>query len=1267
MKRDNILASVQSDRSLNLPVDAVHHEGPPLDLCANFSVDEVLLADRPGVNVIDFIDNKVTSVKSHGIAGQLQAMYDTIIEGIPIDSVELWAMYERILLVPYSNKNRALWLNRLGDIYLGGSQISGTLDVLHQAVLAYKDAVRDDPQTPSHLGDLGVSLLERFRRLGRTTDINQSVSMYEGAARLIPDSHSDKPLYLYNLGNSLVWRFECLGDITDINEAVSTLEAAIMLAPEDHPHQPSILTRLGSSLRYRFEWLGNLTDINLSVEHLQTTVRLTPDGHPTKPSYLNNLGNSLLSRFKRLRDLTDIHQSVAMLEGAVSLIHDDHQHKPSHLGDLGNSLLHRFEHLGDLADIHRSVSVCDHALTLISDDHPAKSSRLRNLGNSLLTRFECLGALTDIDRSVTIFEAAARLTPDGHPDKASHLNNHGNSLLTRFLRLGNLVDIDQSVSKYEAAIALTSDSHPAKPSWLSNHGNSLLRRFLHLGHVADLHQSIFKFEAAVGLTPDGHQNKPSQLSNLANSLATRFEHLGDLADIHQSVSMYEVALKLTPDGHTDKPSRLGNLGTSLRYRFDRLGDLSDIKQSVMYLEAAVLLTPDSHPQKHGLLTFLGNSLLSHFQHGGDMINLHQAISNFEAAVDLTPEMHPDKAAWLTNLGSCLASRFDQLGNLADIHRAVSLFEVAVKLTPDGHPNKAARLKNLGLSLRSRFEQLQDPHDGEEMMLHFIHAASSPTGPVHIRFQACRLWAMEAHVVQHPSLLNAYTMVIELLPQLASLGLSLTDRHHLIKEAGQVVRDAAAAAIAAHRFTMAVEWLEQGRSVIWGQILSLRTPVDELRKSHPVLADNLLSLSTLLETAGTRSSAAEAPDLQSVAQQSHVLAAERVQVLEQIRDLPGFERFLLPKLISELSVAAQIGPVVLLNISQYRCDALILTPNPGDQVIHVPLDCTLEAAQSLAESLGSLVRGAARSSRLHGRREGELPPEVEFSRVLSELWKRIVKPVLEGLAVPTPPTVAPGRIWWCPTGPLAFLPIHAAGLYGTNEAFGSKLSDFYIPSYTPSLAVLIECFNVRHESLEGLQILAVAQPSAHGQDYIPGTQDEIEHIERLAKGIVPVLRLDRDTATVDSVQDGMKKSRWAHFACHGVQDTFNPTDSALLLAGKSRLTLSSIIQLSLPCADLAFLSACQTATGSRDLEDESVHLTAGMLLAGYRGVIGTMWSIMDKDAPQVAGDVYAHLFKTSPLDPTRAAEALHLAVRRLREQGGGNKPFAHWVPFIHVGV
>ncbi|KAJ7452636.1 CHAT domain-containing protein [Mycena latifolia] len=301
------------------------------------------------------------------------------------------------------------------------------------------------------------------------------------------------------------------------------------------------------------------------------------------------------------------------------------------------------------------------------------------------------------------------------------------------------------------------------------------------------------------------------------------------------------------------------------------------------------------------------------------------------------------------------------------------------------------------------------------------------------------------------------------------------------------------------------------------------------------------------------------------------------------------------------------------------------------------------------------------------REGDLDQEVQLANILSELWLRVVKPVLDDLAITIPSKENLPRIWWCPTGPLSFLPIHAAGLYGDSETFGSRLSDFVISSYAPSLAALIQGFRTGSGSPDAFKLLAVAQPSATKQAYIPGTRRELNHIERLASGKLSVLRLEKEAATLEGVESGMRESSWVHFACHGVQNMSNSTESALLLAGSSRLTLSSIIKLSLPHADLAFLSACQTATGTNQLQEESVHLAAGMLMAGYRGVIATMWSIMDDDAPQVAADVYERLFQTSPPDLTRAAEALHLAVIKLRERSGGKKSLFHWVPFIHIGV
>lgn len=193
-----------------------------------------------------------------------------------------------------------------------------------------------------------------------------------------------------------------------------------------------------------------------------------------------------------------------------------------------------------------------------------------------------------------------------------------------------------------------------------------------------------------------------------------------------------------------------------------------------------------------------------------------------------------------------------------------------------------------------------------------------------------------------------------------------------------------------------------------------------------------------------------------------------------------------------------------------------------------------------------------------------------------------------------------------------------------------------------------------------QLLSIALPSESG---LPSALDELDRIQRCAQNY-PVQQLVELDATLENVVKGMQESSWVHFACHGVQDASNPTERALLLFGGSRLTLSRMIGLHLPHSELAFLSACQTAKGDEKLSEEAVHLAAGMLSAGYRGVIATMWSIGDNDGPPVAEDVYKHLFCDSPPDPKQAAYALHIAVQNLRRSG---KSLLSWVPFIHIGI
>jgi CHAT domain-containing protein len=156
----------------------------------------------------------------------------------------------------------------------------------------------------------------------------------------------------------------------------------------------------------------------------------------------------------------------------------------------------------------------------------------------------------------------------------------------------------------------------------------------------------------------------------------------------------------------------------------------------------------------------------------------------------------------------------------------------------------------------------------------------------------------------------------------------------------------------------------------------------------------------------------------------------------------------------------------------------------------------------------------------------------------------------------------------------------------------------------------------------------------------------------------------EEATLATVVEELKISDWAHFACHGVQDPEYPLKSALLVDQNNKLTLEHLASIKREKnGGLAFLSACHTAKGDSDLPDEAVHLGAGMLIAGYRSVVATMWSVGDNDAPHVAEDVYGHL-RDSGLDTSETARALDLAVERLRKRPGVS--VMSWVPFIHIG-
>ena len=800
----------------------------------------------------------------------------------------------------------------------------------------------------------------------------------------------------------------------------------------------------------------------------------------------------------------------------------------------------------------------------------------------------------------------------------------------------------------------------------------------------------------VDLTPHGHPYKARHLCNLGLSLRVRFQRYGELGDLEHAISMLRDAVDMTPDGHPEKPRRLISLGNSFYARFNRLRELVNLEDAISTFRGANDLTSHDHPDKPNQLNSLGIAFLIRSGHLGELIDLEHAISTLRDAVDLTPHGHPEKPRRLRNLGLSLVVRFKRLGELSDLKRSLLILRDAVDLAPRGHPDRPGHLCSLGATFRVRFEHFGDFSDLERAIALFSHATSDPNGPIRDRVHASQSWISCARRMHHHSVLHAYSIAISLLPRLAWIGFSLTDRYAELTQSTDVVREAAAAALGSGFPETAVEWLEQGRSIVWGELFQLRSAYEELSSVHPEHARRLRELSVALEHVGTTrenvsalseqtSGAARRPtgSMQQEADRHRALAIKRDKLLAEIRGFPGFEQFLLHKEFSQLRASAHSGPVVILNAAESRCDALIVLADV-DHVIHVPLpNFTFQRSAGLQNMLERLL-GHARAIPLDNR-EGISATlhAVSWESLLSILWKGVVKPVLDALAfsvryvacsefISDHSSVSEqtlgdlSRIFWCPTGPFVFLPIHAAGFYGTQHSQpGHRVSDFVVSSYVPILSILTLSPNPGAPPGNDLRLLAVGQPPSDGQSPLPGVDMELRHIRQVIRDSTSTQTtlVESSVGTVEEVLALMKGADWVHFACHGIQDAAN---SGLCLADRRRLKLSDIIMLSRPRGGLAFLSVCQTAMGDERLSDEAIHIAAGMLFAGYGGVIGTMWSISDKLAPDVARDVYEQLFGNGTRPDYRdAARALHDAIGRVRESGSAS--FHTWLPFIHVGL
>ena len=277
--------------------------------------------------------------------------------------------------------------------------------------------------------------------------------------------------------------------------------------------------------------------------------------------------------------------------------------------------------------------------------------------------------------------------------------------------------------------------------------------------------------------------------------------------------------------------------------------------------------------------------------------------------------------------------------------------------------------------------------------------------------------------------------------------------------------------------------------------------------------------------------------------------------------------------------------------------------------------------------------------------------------------------------------------------MGLLPIHAAGYHGdpSDDPGRRTVIDRVISSYTPTVTALRHARRPAPPPTRqsGAQpALIVAMPTTpglpdHGQ--LRFVREEARLIADRLPGAVTLTEpdpadsddmsgatIDPDTApTRANVLARLTAAPAAHFACHGVSDAADPSSSRLLLRDHRDvpLTVSALASVHLDHAQLAYLSACDTALStSAQLIDEAIHLASAFQLAGYPHVIGTLWTINDYIAVQIADAFYAALTNNaagSGFDASDAAMALHEAVRTVRNTLPGTPSL--WASHIHAGA
>jgi hypothetical protein len=565
------------------------------------------------------------------------------------------------------------------------------------------------------------------------------------------------------------------------------------------------------------------------------------------------------------------------------------------------------------------------------------------------------------------------------------------------------------------------------------------------------------------------------------------------------------------------------------------------------------------------------------------------------------------------------------------------------------------------------------HNLNEPLLYFKKAAELPNGVPLVRITAARNAIRILQELENWDDAKSLGLTaMELLPLVCGRYLALEDQQQAVLQTSGLAADVCSLLLQMDDPENALLKLEAGRAILLGYVMDDHEDLVALKGHLPeglVLAQKFEELRRKLRIP---------PDLRGSNLQEVKLRVKRAaelainECLLKIRQLEGHKDFLRGLSVDEIRACTKEGPVVIVNVTYIRSDAILIVDS---RIRVVPLP-NLQLKKAAAFGFGSYVRDSPwkRDAEVIG---GNIPKQPTGETFIEWLWHSCVKVVLEELKA-SDAMAQNGdlpRVWWIGSGAATGFPFHAA-TSGSKTDQTDALS-LMIPSYAPSIKALLRSrqHSDRYQGQNQKPTLTVVTMSTTpGHESLGGVSRERKAILEVCKEVYNCIDLPQPD--VNAALKTLVESDIIHFACHGMANIEDPSQSHLLLEkvtenGKEvdKLTVSRMLSLGgVRRAWIAYLSACSTASmrASR-LADEGLHTSGALQISGFAHVIGSLWPVDDEVCVDVARVFYEHLIKPQgqPGQNRRVAMALRAAVLHIRQRDPSS--WRKWGAYIHSGA